>query len=411
MRRFALACAVTLAVFTAAPAVSPAGSSGSSVVIQYWYVWGTNFVGGSQVWTYGGTNLTMNATFSQASGAKTEEITEFHVHVVVPGKDAYPSVNGTNLFPFPQVTAFYDTSQVIRDPSLCVPANNSVGFVCNAPRVNWQHQVLEIRFTRLLEFTDTNGDGGYSAGEPVVSEVSLADRSFHYAMPYLYGLNDNAGRLDLPVRNRISVVDGNSSEGWLGQSDAAFKAFRGLAFAMSASGPLNLNVTGFQWFTPRSFQGTNVTAGHVKMDWSLGSYPFRAPNSRLAMEINVTSFSQLSSTNWEVVPWANGSALGIGAANTSAVFAWSSTAIADGASSPVVATVIPVDTLSRNVYLSYPQAALIQHDPVLGITDNRLGGQVVIPPAIPGAGWAALTFGVTLAATAAVILFIERRKR
>ena len=412
MRHLALACAVILAVLVASSAPSTAADSKSSIVIQFWYTWGTNVVGAAQVWTYGGTNLTMNATLSGAGGVQTEEITEFHVHAVAPGKDAYPAANGTNPFLFPQVTAFYDTSQVIRDPNQCVPANNSVGFVCDAPQVNWQHQVIEIRFLRLFEFSDVDGDGGYDTGEPVISQMSLSDRSLHYGMPQLYGLNDTMGLLDLPVRSNSSAVYGDSTAGWVGQSETAFQWFDGLGFTISATGPLNLTITGYQWFTSRSFQGTNVAPTNVKMDLGIGSYPFQTTNSRLAMELKVTSFSQGSSTNWGVVPWPDGKALGIDASNTSAVFAWSFTAIADGVSSTVVDTVVPVDALSQSVYLSYPRASLIRHDPVLGITDKRLGGgQLVLPPPLSSFGPAWLGFGVTLAATAVVIFAIERRKR
>src|SRR5436309_6003732 len=128
MRKFSVALAAALLFVLVSPVSAAAQSSGSSVVIQYWYASGTNVVGGSQVWTYAATNLTMNATFSTNEKVSTEEITEFHVHTVAPGKDPYPSANGTNPFPFPQITAFYDTTQIISNASECVPANNSVGF-------------------------------------------------------------------------------------------------------------------------------------------------------------------------------------------------------------------------------------------------------------------------------------------
>jgi len=102
----------------------------------------------------------MNSTFSDQDGVRTQEITEFHVHAVVPGKDPFPLANGTNQYPFPHVTVYYDTSQVVQDPKQCVSANNSVGFVCGVPRVDLRHQVLEVRLVRLLEFSDTNGDKG-----------------------------------------------------------------------------------------------------------------------------------------------------------------------------------------------------------------------------------------------------------
>src|SRR6266568_2848465 len=79
MRHQGILSIAILGVLLASPTIPATASLGSSVVIQYWYTWGTNIVGGAQVWTYGGTNVTMNATFSEQGGVQTEEITEFHV--------------------------------------------------------------------------------------------------------------------------------------------------------------------------------------------------------------------------------------------------------------------------------------------------------------------------------------------
>jgi hypothetical protein len=411
MRILSLAASLVLLVSLSSPVVVAAQSSGSLSVIQMWYTSGTTVVGGSQVWTYASTNLTMNATFSDRDGASTEEITEFHVHVLAPGKDLYPSANGTNPFPFAQVTAFYDTAQVIRDPNQCVPSNNSVGFECNVPHVDFQHQVVEIRLTRLLEFSDIDGDGAYSPADPVVSQMSLDDRLLHYAIPHLYGLNDTAGVVDLPIFSRVSEVTGNRSQGWIGQTDGTFRLLDGLAYTIQATGPVNLTITGYQWLSPRSFQGTNMTPGQVKMEFDIGSYPFQTSNSRLALELQVTSFSQQSSTNWSVSPWNNGEAIGSDAVNTTAVFAWAATALADGAPAPVFGSVVPFDALSRTLFLAYSHGDLIQHDPVLAITDKRLGGQLAVPMLASAFPWAWVAFGSTLGLSAVLILVVERRKR
>lgn len=406
-----LGLSVLLVVVMFSPVPANALNSGSTRAIQFWYTSGTTVVGGSEVWTYGGTNITMNATFSSREGVTIEEITEFHVHMVVPGKDTYPAANGTNPIPFPQITAFYDTFQIIRDPERCVPANNSVGFVCDVPEVNIQHQVVEVQFIRLLEFTDSSGNGRYDEGEPVLSQFSLDNRSFSYRIPRLYGLNDSAGLLDLPIRRHTSAVYGDSADGWVGQNEAVFPLFDGISLTASADGPVDLTLVGYQWFSSRSFQGTSIGLGQLKMDLAIESYPLQGGNSRLALELSVKSFSQQSSTEWSLVPSTGGQALEMDAVNTSAVFAWSSTVIADGVSSTVMSTVAPIDALSTRVLLSYPGAASILHDPVLGIADKRLeGAQPFVPPAAPGlVAW--IAFGMTASATACAVVLIERRKR
>jgi hypothetical protein len=411
MRAFALACAATLMALAVAPALSATAVSGSSYVIQYWYSWGTIVVGGSQVRTFGATNLTMNATLSDQAGIQTKEITEFHIYAITPGKDQYPSANGTTPFPFPQITAFYDTIRIITDPRQCTSANNSVGFVCNAPQVNWQHQVLEVRFLRAFEFTDTSGDGGYHGGEPILSQTSLADASLHFAGIHLNGLNDTFGVVALPLRINVSAVEGSHSDGWSGQNERSFRRLDGLMFSMSARGPFNLTVTGYQWFRPRSFGGNNLTSSSAKLELGIESYPYKSSNSRLALELKVTSFSQSSSGRWGVVPWPNGQAVGSDTTNTTAVFAWSSTADADGRPAPVVDTIAPIDALSRSVYLSYPRASRIHHDPVLAIADKRVAGGFTVTPPTSYVIWPWIALGASLVATAAVILVLERRRR
>lgn len=388
-----------------------ADATGPSV-IQFGYSWGTTKIGGAQVWTSAFTNLTMNTKVFEQNGTQVEEITEFRVHAVAPGTDPYPPTNGTNQFPWPQIGAAYETLQVIRDPNNCVPSNNSVGLICGVPTGRWEHQVLETRFLRLIEFTDSNGDGGYTSGEPVVSQLDLADRAFRYAAVSLEGLNATRGLQALPFRIHYpDVCCGEGWEGWIGRNETPFADFDGLAFRISATGPANLTISGYQWFRPRIFQGANLTPLQAKLDLSIEDYPFVSTSSRLALELKFTSFSQGSSTNWEVLPWPQGQALGADSTNTTAIFAWSSSATADGVPTSVIGTVVPVDALSREVFLSYPRASVIEHDPVLGITDKRVSTEHGIVPNPFVLSAVAIAFVTTLAVASLAIYVTERRKR
>lgn len=412
MRWIAVVSLSTLVILVTAIAQPAAADPTSPSVIQFWYTWGTSKIGSAEVWTFGATNLTMNLEVSEQNRTRVEEITEFHVHAVAPGRDPYPPANGTNPFPYPQISAIYDTLQVIRDPDHCVASNNSVGFECGVPLSGWQHQVLEIRFLRLVEFTDTNGNGGYDAGEPILSQLDLGDPALQYAAVYLDGLNATTGFQALPFRNHYpDVCCGESWDGWIGQNESLFKYFDGLIFRLSATGPANVTITGYQWFRPKVFQGTNLTPFQAKLDLTVEAYPFADVGSRLAMELNFTSFSQGSSTSWQVIPWPEGQALGVDATNTTAILAWSSHATADGAPVSVVGTVVPADAFSRHVYFSYPRAGRIQHDPVFGITDKRLTSEVtnVPPPFSLNGAW--IAFIATLVAASATIYAVEHRKR
>src|SRR5688572_24162751 len=325
----------------------------------------------------------MRVNITQENGTEMEEITEFHVHTVAPGPDPYPEWNGTNPFPHPQISAVYDTVQFTRDPDDCIPTNDTGGGHCRTSSYVWEHQVLEIRFLRLLEFGDSDADGGYTPGEPILSQLDLADPAFLYAAVALDGQNLTLGPQTLPVRTHYpDGCCGESWEGWLSEDDATFSNFDGLTFRMSATGSANVTIVGYQWFRPRTFQGVNLTPFQAKLDMTYADYPFVDPDSRLALELNFTAFSQGSSTNWDVMPWPEGHAIGADSTNTTAIFAWASNATADGVETPVAGTVVDVDPLSRRVFLSYPQADLIQHDPVLGVTDKRIGAMPdrVVPP-------------------------------
>jgi hypothetical protein len=380
-------------------------------LIEFYYGWGTSIIGGAQVWTWGDTNLTRNITVTNPNGSHAEEITEFMLYTRVPGKDAYPAMNGTNAFPYPEISAIYDTTYILSRPSDCIWVNDSRGLVCNVPRYDYQHQVLEIRFARLVEFTDSNGDGAYNPGEPVLSQVDLSSRGEHYSMPNVTGLDASGAAVALPVINNLSQpCCGGHFEGWVGEKDALFPTVRGLRTSFTATGLASLTVTAYEWFEARQFQGENLTASQVKLDLRIAGYPFASSNSRLALDVNLTSFSQGSATQWNMIPWPEGQGVGMNAGNTSAMFAWSGTAEADNVRASVASSQTVTDAFSRHVFLAYPRASVIEHDPVFGIVDNRIGGNNLGPsPFSLSLTWTA--FVATLAAGAAVIYVIERRKR
>lgn len=382
-------------------------------LLQFWYRWLQNGTGEGQVWNYGATNLTLQVNVTEANGTRVEEISEFLVQALTP----FPAANGSSsAFPWPVIGGVYNTLQ-IQKGSGCRWINDTSD-TCEAPNatweqeVLWEHQVLEIRFLRLLEFSDSDGDGGYTPGESILSELDLSDPAFRYEPVVVEGQNLTRGALDLPVRIHQEDCCGEYSEGWLRPDDTTFSEFDGLTFRMAATGPANVTVVGYQWFRPRVFQGVNLTPLQAKLDMTIQDYPFVDAGSRLAWELNFTSFSQGSSTDWELVPWPEGQAIGADSVNTTAIFAWASNATADGVSTPVTATVETVDALSRHVFLAYPQAALIQHDPVLGITDKRLGAvpdRVVPSPFSLSIAW--VVFIATLAVASLAIYTTERRRK
>jgi len=415
MKRHGVVVCVCVFALMLSGLASPAGaSSASQRIIQVWYAWGNLTIGGAQVATFASTNLTFNETYYEANGTSVQEITEFHTYMKVPGRDRWPAANGSDPDPYPSIWAFYDTTQVIRDPSQCIPSNNSVGFVCGAPTDHWEHQVLQLRFVRLVEFADTNGDGGYQLGEAVRSQQDLTSTALQWRRPFVQGLSSTGEPTSLPIRSYPPQgAFGEAWVGWLGQNEEAFGSYRGLVLQTYAGGAVNLSVTAFQWFEPRVFQGQNLTPLQVKLDIRIAGYPFVATDSRLAVELNVTSFSQGISTDWEVVPWPEGQGLAMDAAVTQAIFAWASSATADGMQTPVAGTSVAAGSLSRHVYLAYPHATVIEHDPVLGILDKRgpWGRSILVGPVPFSVDMTWVAFGATVAVSAAALYVLERRKR
>jgi hypothetical protein len=153
--------------------------------------------------------------------------------------------------------------------------------------------------------------------------------------------------------------------------------------------------------------GFNVTPFQVKLDFEIAAYPYLSTDSRLALHLSLTSFSQSSELAWTVVPWEGGEGIVADSANMTSGFLWSSEATVDGVQSSVIGTVVSVDTLSRDVYLSYSHGALIEHDPFLGLEDKRLSAGFGGPSMI----FTWMAFGTTLASGAAVVYVIERRKK
>src|SRR5207249_3060213 len=157
-------------------------------------------------------NLTRRVNVAEANGSQVEEINEFLVPAATPGR----RVNESSAFLRPQISAVYNTLQ-IRRGSGCMPTNGTCDpmNITWEQRVLWEHQVLEIRFLRLLEFGDSDGDGGYTPGEPILSQLDLADPAFHFAAVVLEGQNLMQGSQALPVR--IHYLD-YGWEGWLRQN-------------------------------------------------------------------------------------------------------------------------------------------------------------------------------------------------
>lgn len=394
-----------IVMLTGLAPLSASGDTGGSLsVIQFGYASGDVKVNGTRILVWSGTNLTMNTTLFEADGFSVLEINEVVVLLRAPS-------NGTDRYPLPMISLSYDTLQIVRNMADCRAANTSVGFACVAPFERRTQHVIEIRFLRLLEYRDENRNEIYDQGEDVSSQVNLADPGIDYGAPLVAGLDGFGAPGTLPLQiEEPDVCCGNHYAGWVGQKDPSFDPSRGLVFSIGGRGPVGFSVLAYQWFSGRTFQGVWVTPMQLKLEFRIAGYPFAENDTRLAMELNMTSFARDSESYWTVTAWDQGQNLTAGAENTTAVFAWSSSALADGLAGPVGASVVRVDQYSSQVFLSYPHAAEIQHDPVLGVIDRRLNSQFASStPSIFPVSLAA--FILTISVVATTVFLLERRRR
>src|SRR5947208_14417374 len=101
-------------------------------------------------------------------------------------------------------------------------------------------------------------------------------------------------------------------------------------FRISATGPANVTIVGYQCFRPRVFQGVDVTPFQAKLDLAFQDYPFVDAGSRLALELNFTAFSQGSSTDGERVAWPGGDGIGADSTDTRTICGRCSNCSQDG---------------------------------------------------------------------------------
>ena len=126
---------------------------------------------------------------------------------------------------------------------------------------------------------------------------------------------------------------------------------------------------------------------------------FVASDTAAALEFNLTSSHFRFSAN------ESGSSDGVftNASAAQAFFTWSPNATADGVSSTVRSTVIASNE-SATVYLSYPRATAIYHDPVVGLAyvGQRFSAAPPGPPSTPGRSGTPIWIPI-LAGTAVII--------
>jgi len=220
---------------------------------------------------------------------------------------------------------------------------------------------LESRFEKIVEFEDRNGDGGYDLSDLVLREYLVDDL-----------------RVSRVHQERL----GDADAGWRGRIDYALP--RGGTFSLI-------------------FTAMDADPDRTKIDVAFDNYAYSSKTSQLSLQVRLASASA-----WDIVQDAHEDRLLFHGRGVDGVFSWVHNATADGENHSIAARVLEEHKSvsgEREVvlYLAYPHAAHIFHDPSIGL-------QEAFGVDIPELG-NLLVYGSTLVAVLAVLWALGQSTR
>ncbi len=223
--------------------------------------------------------------------------------------------------------------------------------------------VFELEIRRILEYRDLNANGSYEPGEAVVREVPLSQPLAPFVRAWPFALNGS--RMDLTYDWSISSETENITEGALFAGEPLLDQLSNFWISVGDGVPMNLTVDSFLYLRPTTYKGIPLTPTQLKLDIHVGVPSYDAPDTALALEFALTSTRYRFSSN----ATATSESLYASSDAAAAFFTWNSTAEIDvGRSGPVGSTIVAVNESAMTIFLAYPRATLINHDPVLGLS-------------------------------------------
>src|SRR2546426_1788188 len=217
---------------------------------------------------------------------------------------------------------------------------------------------LEVR--RIIEYRDADGSGAYEPGEPVVNVVPLSQPESPHVRAWPFAQDGSA--MDLPYYWNTSMPEAELTEGALFAGDPLLDRLSHFWISTGNGVPTNLTLNSFFFLRPTTYQGVPLTPTRLKLDLLLEHIFYVAGDTAPALEFELTSSQFRFSSN------GSGATEGLFTNSTAAqaFFTWNPNATADRATAPVRATIVETNE-SATVYLSYPRASSIHHDPVFGL--------------------------------------------
>ena len=280
-----------------------------------------------------------------------------------------------------------------------------------------EQDVFNLEVRRILEYRDADANGSYDSGETVVREVLLAQPQAPFIR--LQAFAGNGSQLDLPYLWNVTSDSVNLTQGALFAGDPLLDALSHFQISVGNVVPVNLTLDSLLFLKPTLYKGVPLTPSELKLDFSLEVPDYVANDTALALELGLTS------DHFRLAVNRTGATEGVyaSAGAAAAFFSWNANATLDGARSAAVgSTIAERNETSQTVYLAYPRATSILHDPLLGLALYRAQPSAPegsappthgSPPAEPTLWPWALAVVVTAVAVGAgtILLFWTRRRR
>lgn len=391
MQRALVSLTIALLLLALGPATGGRASEDVEYSIEkvfYGYGWAIDPVTGVRR-DFAQLNLTESFVRSYPDNGTFESFSQVFVHFSIP-VDASGPANGTGL----DIRFSYYVDSTCR-------GLNATTCPLGANQTAISQDVFDLEIHRILEYRDANGNGSYDPGEPVAQEIPLSQPLAPFR--HLWAEGENGTPLRVPYLWNQTWESGSLTQGALFQGDAFLALLRDFWIAVGSGVPLNLTVNSFLFLDPTTYKGVPLTPSVLKLDLYMDGIRYAANDTSLALDLRLTSnhfrFS-VSDTGTSESVYTNASA-------AEAFFTWSQNATIDnGVSAPVGSTILRDDSNSTTVYLSYPRASVVAHDPVLGFRMKEApmsppGSNppaAGLPPDVPVAMIALLSGGVAMTA-------------
>lgn len=215
---------------------------------------------------------------------------------------------------------------------------------------------LDVKFLRLVEYIDGNGNGVYDEDE-AVQTINLAEIAYSY-----------------PTVNQITSTD--NEEGYKIESH-------------SQNADFDFQIVAYTFPKHAVIEESTVNPTEIKIDIVINGFPYQEDSSVLALLISANSEMEMETgtiNEEEDIEIESDTAAGY--------FSWSDKVMVDDVQKTVNSTVISTEEEGTLIVMSYPNGTEIVHDPRLGVN--------ILSSSIMGFPWLYFVVGAAIIASAVV---------